>query len=312
MSCFHPNAILIRNNPIKKHGKWIKSHFLGKYDVEVAKSFENSVMFKYQAVPCGQCIGCRLERARQGAIRSVHEAQMHENNCFITLTYNEDCVPRLPDGQLTLYQKHMADFNKRFRERIKVPIKNIYTGEYGDEFDRPHFHQLTFGYDFPDKYLWRTRSGHRFYRSPLLESLWKFGNCEIGDITFESAGYVCRYVTKKILGDIAEEHYDGRRPEFIVYSNGIAKEWFEKFKDDIYPNDEIVLRGLKMKPPRYYDRLFDIEDPAQMRKIKLEREQRALTHADNNTPERLSVRETVQLARFKQLKRGYENESFSS
>lgn len=40
-------------------------------------------------LPCGQCIGCRLERSRQWAMRCVHEASLYEKNCFITLTYDD-------------------------------------------------------------------------------------------------------------------------------------------------------------------------------------------------------------------------------
>lgn len=39
-------------------------------------------------IPCGQCIGCRLERSRQWAVRCVHEASLHTSNCFLTLTFS--------------------------------------------------------------------------------------------------------------------------------------------------------------------------------------------------------------------------------
>ena len=44
-------------------------------------------------IPCGQCIGCRLEKARQWAIRCVHESKMWEHNSFVTLTYNDFNLP---------------------------------------------------------------------------------------------------------------------------------------------------------------------------------------------------------------------------
>src|SRR4051794_29862641 len=62
-------------------------------------------------LPCGQCIGCRLERSRQWAIRCSHEAKLHEENCFITLTYAPEHLP--PGG--TLVVKDFQDFMKRLR-----------------------------------------------------------------------------------------------------------------------------------------------------------------------------------------------------
>lgn len=133
----------------------------------------------------------------------------------------------------------------------------------------------------------------------------------MGNVTFESAAYVARYITKKITGDLAEKHYQGREPEYTTMSRcpGIGKKWFNEFNSDVFPSDEIVLRGKIMRPPRFYDKQLEASDPVLYEKIKLDRKAQALQNAADNTDARLKVKETCKLAQFKLLKRGLENET---
>lgn len=254
-------------------------------------------------VACGQCIGCRLERSRQWAIRCVHEASLHDENCFITLTYDNEHLP--PDGSLKVedFQKFMKRLRKHFNgERIRY----YHCGEYGDRTNRPHYHALLFGIDFRDKSLFRiSPSGEKLYRSPTLERLWPFGYSTIGNVTFESAAYVARYIMKKVTGEKAEEHYQGRTPEYTTMSRrpGIAAGWYEKYKDDVYPRDEVIMRGKPMRPPKFYDRLYEIDDEVGYELVKARRKAEAKKYADNQTPERLRVREAVKKAQISRLVR---------
>ena len=153
------------------------------------------------------------------------------------------------------------------------------------------------------------------YVSEILDSLWGLGFCTIGDVTFDSAAYVARYVMKKVTGDAADEHYSrvdpetGEiykiKPEYTTMSRrpGIAHGWYEKYKDDVFPNDMVVLNGHKMKPPRYYDGLYEIDDVDAFEALKSQRKRDALKFVDNNTPERLAIREQVKLAQIKKLER---------
>jgi hypothetical protein len=146
-------------------------------------------------VPCGQCIGCRLERSRQWAIRCVHEAYGHEDNAFITLTYAPEHLPH----DVSLNISHFQKFMKRLRKAISPKlVRFFHCGEYGELNQRPHYHACLFGYDFPDKVLYTIRDECRLYRSPMLEKLWPMGFATVGDVTFESAAYVARYITKKL------------------------------------------------------------------------------------------------------------------
>lgn len=287
--------------------------------------------------PCGQCVGCRLERSRQWAIRCVHEAKMHEHNCFITLTYAPEHIPAMSlidtrQTRTTLVKKHFQDFMKRLRIKFSAPERNEFglvqegiryymCGEYGDKHDRPHYHALLFNFRFPDQKLWKSYRGSSYYRSETLESLWPFGHSAIGEANFETAAYISRYILKKQLGRSALDHYTTstpmgevlheRLPEYTDMSRrgGIGKEWFEKFTSDVFPVDAVIIREREMRPPKYYDRLFEKSHPEEMRAIKNRRVDVAKKFEANNTAERLRVRERKKHLDIKRMQRSYENET---
>jgi len=225
-------------------------------------------------IPCGQCVGCRLERSRQWAIRCVHEASLYENNCFITLTYNEENL----NDKSTLVKADFQKFMKRLRKKYGNNIRFFHCGEYGEKNQRPHYHACLFNFDFQDKELWSIRDNVKLYRSQTLQELWPFGFSTIGEVTFESAAYVARYIMKKINGDKAKEHYQGKQPEYTTMSRrpGIGKEWLNKYSSDVYPNDKIVVRNdLICKPPKYYDQQFELDYPEIISKLKYIRKETA-------------------------------------
>lgn len=257
-------------------------------------------------IPCGQCIGCRLERSRQWAVRCIHEASLHEANCFITLTYAPEHLPA--SGSLVL--KDFQDFMKRLRKRFGSGIRFFHCGEYGDKFSRPHYHACLFNFDFPDRVLFKDGPSKLFV-SESLQALWPFGFSTIGDVTFESAAYVARYVTKKITGISAEAHYSGRKPEYTTMSRrpGIGRGWYDKYKGDCYPFDELVVRdGQIMKPPKAYDRYYEFDNPLAMSKVKLSRITKAKAKALLEPYYRLAAREEFQEVAFAKLKRSFESE----
>ncbi len=258
-------------------------------------------------LPCGQCRGCRLERSRQWAMRCTHEASLYEENCFITLTYSDEFLPS--DGSLN--KKHFQDFMKRLRSRfVGRRIRYFHAGEYGSKYRRPHYHACLFNFDFQDKKLFKMANGVRLYTSDILDSVWKFGYCTVGSLTFESAAYVARYIMKKVTGDLAAEHYLGcddftgevteLLPEYQTMSrggkdgHGIGYDWYQRFSGDVFPGDDVVLRGRRMRPPRYYSCLYELENPEDFARIKRSRVRAAYRMKDDNTPERLAVRDRCQ------------------
>lgn len=267
-------------------------------------------------VPCGQCIGCRLERSRQWAIRCVHEMQLHQQNAFLTLTYKPSELP--PYGSLN--KSHLQKFFKRYRRWLgSHKIRYLACGEYGEKGDRPHYHAIVFGHDFHDKKHHCKIGGNQYYISKKLDEIWSHGHCIIGEANFETAAYVARYVTKKVTGKKAEQHYGSiinpetgeitprRIPEYISPSRnpGIAKGWFDKFHKEVYPLDEVLVRGKLMQPPKFYDRLHEKMDSDIHEEIKAARQLAAKQNPDN-TYERRLVLARISEINSNELKRNYE------
>lgn len=260
-------------------------------------------------LPCGQCIGCRLERSRQWAIRCLHESQLHEESCFVTLTYSDESLP--VGGSLPVYKGgDFQLFMKRLRKRVGKPIRFFACGEYGELLQRPHFHACLFGWSPEDKQVFsKSGAGHRLYKSELLDLVWQKGHTWVGDVTFESAAYVARYVLKKVTGDAKAEHYGGKVPEHVSMSRkpGLAAGWYEKFKSDVFPSDECVVRGLPLKPPKFYDKLFEKEAPRAFARLKRKRVVEANKVGWNERSlARLKVKEVVKAARLRGLSRNLE------
>ncbi|WNK12506.1 MAG: replication initiator protein [Microvirus sp.] len=267
-------------------------------------------------VPCRNCIGCRLDRAREWQIRLTHESKFHQRQCFVTLTYREDQCP--PHGGLD--KSHFQKFIRRLRKRLRVKIRYYMCGEYGDTTGRPHYHAILFGVWFDDARLSNGLNPNRqsnYYTSKMLDELWTHGDCIIGHVTPESCGYVARYIMKKITGDLATSHYtrvdpDGEIHEILPPYNamslkpGIGHDAFQKWREDFTSGDFVALQGGGQAPlPEYYDRLIERSDPELLAVLKARRQMRAMEpkQVANTRPARLAVREEVKAAQITQLKR---------
>lgn len=268
------------------------------------------------SIPCGQCIGCRLERSRQWAMRCLHEAQLYKENCFITLTYNDENLPE--DGSLN--KSHFQKFMKRLRkENSDRKIRFFHCGEYGDLRSRPHYHACVFNFSFGDMVPWRIDGENKLYVSKALDRLWGKGFATIGEVNFETAAYTARYILKKALGKNATEKYmeidnetgEIKReilPEYTTMSRrpGIGAPWLEKFHKDVYPSDEVIVRGKRMKPPKFYDEIMERAQERMIKKLKILRKGKAEKNEENNRSYRLAVREKVKMESIKKLSRRIE------
>lgn len=266
-------------------------------------------------VPCGQCTGCMLSRSSQWAVRCVVESMEFERNCFLTLTYDKEhleqwCAVRDEQDRIvdiSLNKKQIQLFLKKIRNRYPQKIRFFQCGEYGDRYGRPHHHMLLFNHDFRDKKYYKTTAqGNRLYTSKAADELWQNGRVIIGDVTYESAAYVARYVMKKVKGKKKEAFYEGIEPEYITMSRkpGIGKEYYKKFGRRIREQDTIIINGVAMKPPRYYDNLYQELHPEGMEIVK----ERRKHYAEKNklTQEQLDVKRQIKESRIKKLKRPFE------
>ena len=253
----------------------------------------------------------------------MHEASLHEDNSFITLTYSPE---NLPYDQ-SIHKNELQKFFKRLRKNTNSKLRYFACGEYGEKNNRPHYHAIIFGYNFPDKYIHTKSNNHVLYRSPTLEKAWKNGHSLIGEVTFESAAYVARYVMKKrkgddetidpITGKTNKEYYQicdketgeihQQNSEFCIMSRkpGLGADWLQHYKSDT-DKDYITLRGVKMKLPKFYDSILAMEDELAMLKRKGKRKRKALEQNKDNTFERLAVKKHVKQVQIKQLIRPIE------
>jgi len=248
---------------------------------------------------CGQCHGCRLDKAREWALRCTHEAQLHEANCFVTLTYDDEHLP-MNNGIPTLRKQDFVLFMKRLRKKRDHRISFFQCGEYGSNTGRPHHHALLFNCDFADRYLWRHSGDHALYRSQELEELWKGGHAEIGEIGFDSASYVARYTLK-----LKQNLKRGQVPEYLTMSRrpAIGKLWIRKYATDVYPRDECITRqGNRNRPPRYYDEQLKKNNPELYAEIRAARQASLTDEARSGL--RQTAREKNIIAREKERTRG--------
>lgn len=268
-------------------------------------------------VPCGQCVECRLKNARDWAVRLMHEKRMHDASDFLTLTYDNQHLPKMFDRCEACSTPHFGQsvckyelqlFMKRLRHVTGEGLRFYGIGEYGDVGSRPHYHVLLLNYRFADRRFYGySKSGEKIYSSASLSKLWTMGRVALGDVTFASCAYCARYVTSKVTGDEIRTgmHYMGRLPEFSIMSNqpGIGATYYEKFGHEVRAHDSVIVDEMEVSPPRYYDLRTEVIDPRRMLVLKRKRRLAALSHKGDNGSRRRRVKELVTLAKLR-LKAG--------
>lgn len=269
---------------------------------DVRKSYDGNPIMR----PCGLCIECRIDAASDKTVRMVHESKCHAANCFVTLTYSDKYLPA--DGSLN--HAHFQLFMKRLRERCDFKFKFYMCGEYGEKLERPHYHAALFGCDFNDRVKFKVKDGIQLDTSKLLDEVWRFGMCTVGDVTQTSARYVAGYVTKKITGDVAPDYYKGRRPEYGRGSNGLGLEYLRRYGHQWMDNGFIIIDGSKYRIPRYYDEKFKAIDGLAFDVVKDERilnaRDRPIDPTRDGTFNRYNAVDTVRRAQLKNRRRDYE------
>ncbi|QCS36655.1 replication initiator protein [Capybara microvirus Cap3_SP_578] len=279
MSCSNPlEAFLISTADGEKHIRFSLSQKNVSYDDFDKKSlityddlhFSSPVVdFKRMFLPCGKCSACKLDRSIQWSVRMIHESLCHSQNCFLTLTYDDNHLP----ADRLLCKRDVQLFIKRLRKVLyPLSIRYFLCGEYGTKFHRPHYHIVLFGYK-PDKLDsdLTVRAGiSEIFRSSYFENIWAKGHCYVGTVTQKSCAYVARYCTKK-----QDENFPHK--EFILASNrpGIGAYYFDQHYKDFYTDDKVLLETddinkpiRSFKVPRYYDKLLYKKDLSKYIQIK--------------------------------------------
>lgn len=237
----------------------------------------------------------------------IHEAQMHETSCFVTLTYDDEHLPK----NRSLDVAHWQTFAKTARKAIG-PFRFYHCGEYGPENLRPHYHAVIFGKDFRNREPWARYGGpsSHTYTSEELKEIWGKGFVTVGPFTPETAAYTARYVTTKVTGDQADSHYERLnqetgevwrvKPDYSTMSRrpGLGQAWLGKYRTDVYPSDDIVHAGKHYPTPKYYDDLVAKEEPQLIQNMIKKRREWHKEKQEDLTPERLKQIERVMEAKI--------------
>ena len=273
MPCYHPLVAKYEGDKIK---------IVKKTGIEWKPVSKEAGYFN---LPCGKCWGCRLRYSRDWAIRMTHEAQLYQDNCFITLTIDPKHMEQR--GHRGLDKTEFQKFMKRLRFEYDHKIRFYHCGEYGEKNGRPHYHAILFNHWFEDSEKLCKVGGNQYYTSEKLAKLWPYGFNVIGQVTWESCAYTARYVTKKMTGEGTDEKYTDPETgevyerEYCTQSRmpGIGKEWYLKYGlTDVHAHDHVVPIGkpeMKVRPPRYYDKLCEQQYPKLYEEIKAARAEAA-------------------------------------
>ena len=229
---------------------------------------------------------------------------MYKENWFLTLTYDQDHLPKAgtmidpktgeDKGQNTngtLKKEDLTNFIKRLRiewerKRNHKGIRYMACGEYGSKGQRPHYHGIFFNLPLTIgdlKFHEYNENYEPLYRVPEIEKIWGKGIVVAANVNWNTCAYVARYVTKKVGIPTQEEYYKclGIEPEFFRMSRkpGIGRDFYEIYKDEIYKKDGLIVNKyggglMKVRPPKYYDKLYDIDNHDKMENIKKERKKK--------------------------------------
>lgn len=214
-------------------------------------------------------------------------------------------------------RKQRAEEKQKGMERQPLkPIKFFHVGEYGEKYKRPHYHALLFGQDFQEDATWgKDKNGNDYFLSPTLAKLWPYGNTEGRPLVQETISYVCRYVTKKLNGPMrnaALERLDPDTgeiiqvaPEYATMSRGgrtgegIGATWFDRYRDDVFPDNFVVMKGKKTRVPRYYTKRLKQQDPEMAEAVADLSSKSAARRVKESLPERRLVKEKIAISKSK-------------
>lgn len=349
MSCYHPLKAfpvgLTKDNKTQYKITSYKTHHVElinnnwiPVDISNISSYATKSVLDFVEIPCGKCIGCRMDYSRQWADRMMLELQQHDSAYFLTLTYDDIHVPRSvyadPETgeahtSLTLRKRDFQLFMKRLRKHFPDDKLRFFAcTEYGGQTFRPHYHVIVFGLHLNDLVLYkRSKLGYNYYNSKSVQDCWSIrtdfgleplGYVVVADVTWETCAYTARYVTKKVTGDDAQIAYDDlglERPcSLMSRKPGIGSDYIHAHADDFrrYTHVDIPTGdgSRPIYPNRYIDNIVYQDSPELLADLKERRRKYAEAKADLKMErtsllyeEMLEVEEEAFLSRISSLKR---------
>lgn len=286
MACYRP----LKAFPIGLWPSGKPKYKIVGYEKNVDWQYFDGKQYEAIEIPCGRCIGCRLAYSRQWADRCMLELKYHEQSWFVTLTYDNEHLPLNEcideeTGEIgvsaTLCKRDFQLFMKRLRKNYKYDNRIMYfcAGEYGSQTFRPHYHAIIFGLKLDDLTLYKqAEDGYNYYNSEFLTKTWGKGHVVVGKCNWDTCAYTARYIMKKQYGDAAVVYKKYNiLPEFTLMSRkpAIGLKYYEDNKEVIFDSDFIYVgtdEGSRpIRPPRYYERKYEMDFPEEYQDMKGER-----------------------------------------
>lgn len=218
--------------------------------------------YKQVPVPCGKCEACLARRARDWMIRLTEELKDSSYACFVTLTYDDEHLPRqdrkvydwMIDQEVTFKDvpvhrvRDCQLFLKRLRkDNPDVKIRYFLVSEFGPRTLRPHYHAIVFN-------LPRERCNKMY-----ISSKWQNGFVEVSKVT---EGRIA-YVTKYCFGSTTLPYWLPKNITKMSLKPAIGYKWYENYKKQLESVDEheahYFVNGYRLPAPAYYVRRFEKE-----------------------------------------------------
>ena len=296
MPCYHPNYA------VQPYPGAQPKFLIGRFNSNITEVLYHGQMLPLLKLPCGQCIGCRLEYSREWADRCTMETITTPANqsWFVTLTYDDDHLPSPGEDNIiggtpypgTLRFDDHQKWLKRFRQDLlrkhgDIHPRHYTAGEYGTIGLRPHYHTMLYNvplHDFDGDLVAykRNKFGDMLYTSKILTDTWQQGYVVVAPASWRTAAYTARYVLKKRRGKDSKQWYTdlGVTPESTRSSNrpGIASAYYNEHWEELYygKSQKIILPAIDghaniTTPPRFFDEKFRKVDPERLELIKRQR-----------------------------------------
>lgn len=215
-------------------------------------------------VPCGKCPACKKRRVQEWLFRIRQEHKHCRTAYFVTLTYNNEHVPRTKNGFLTLRKKDYQDYMKRLRKQTIATNKYVWqkfgynyndkikyyaVGEYGDRRKRPHYHAIIFNANRED-----------------IRKTWGKGDVHIDKVNTATIAYTLKYMEKSEGKPYKFENCDAVK-QFSLMSKGLGKQYLTdeiiRYHRNI-ENSTVKIGDAKIALPRYYQKhLFKDDEETQ-------------------------------------------------
>lgn len=233
---------------------------------------------KWMQVRCGKCFACVEQKSKEWIFRLNQEYKQSNGALFITLTYDDEHMPK----GAWCNKKDIQNWLKRLRKKIyPIGLRYFLVSEYGPTTGRPHYHALLFG-------MHENMLTDKNFFKEVIQDTWNKGFVQVGILKPGGINYTAGYIIGRcdFVNTLKQRFphcdinvikllFNKYRPFVLMSRNpGIGfnfvtdsvKEYFNNVCENIYHDEQGFVHVL----PRYYEeKIFDEEHKAILSERKL-------------------------------------------